>query len=444
MTALVPAAPAWAGEQRTPPSEPPYVRETHRVERVADQLREEPVFVDPEISPVVSEEEQEELADLLNEAEHPVYLVVLPMNRYDESTGDPEVFLHALHHELGEDGVYLHAEPATEVSQRGFHMRDSVIGVPIPSYEVDPYTTSPSPAEDPAAARMLTQQVTGVLDEIAAAPSASPQSPTPLAVRYPGDEEETDTVASEVGEYAQSAITGLLAGAASVGALYVIVASAIGLARWLRDRYREARGLPPVPSQRHLPRLLRARPAPARPSPRWLARALNTELRRLTRELRRHQKSEHYPAAAAALDTATLISREVRDDQWLVGAIVLARGARGTLRGLPATRRTTREEITACCMVNPLHGAAHGPQTPPRYPLPFDGPEGPLCASCAVSGTKRMSRRVLCLRGEGTTTVHYQRSGVWTETQYGGHDSADLGRRIHAELNVDTEESHAG
>ncbi|MDA8370062.1 MAG: hypothetical protein M0026_09335 [Nocardiopsaceae bacterium] len=414
---------------------PPYVRETERVERVAAALREAPLFVDPEAAHAVSAEEREELAELLGTTDHPVYVAVLPLPAYGESGRNADLFLHALHHELGEDGIYIAAEPP-EISTGPFALTTLLFNVPIDELTVlypEEFEEPPGHDAHTAAAKLLTEQLTPVIGNIEAAPSDDPESPSPDPAWFddsPGTGDPPDSYASD---FVADLLPGVIVGALISGLALAVVLPATAAVRFCT-------GVGPRPFEAredHLPALLRARRAPARPSHRRLAGMLRAELRRLARGLRSapHEHPGH-AGAVAAFDAAALISRGGHDDQWLVGAITMVRRARAALtaEGAPGTY--------SFCVVNPLHGAALDGREEGRRryakELPHDGPTGAVCARCAGLHTMGPALKwaLLRLRIGGERTVHYRIPGFWRSLGY-GRDIPDLPQRVLKELDVD-------
>ncbi|MFC3997029.1 hypothetical protein ACFOVU_13945 [Nocardiopsis sediminis] len=433
------AAPAAAdGLAPSPSPNPPYVGDTTRTERIAEALHGDPLFVDPEAAEFVGAEERGELADLIAGADHPVYVVVAPSTPYDESGGDRELFLHAVRHAMGEDGdgVYIAAAPP-DLGTGPYRLTTVLFGVPVDEWAALYPEDAPDPPADDiptAQGRLLAQQVATVLEGVDTAPSAPAESPVPLAAPEPSTDSGFVPEEPAAGDYTTDLGPGLFVGALLGGALLGAVA---GIAALLRRRLRVRPVVAPE-AERHLPESLRARRAPTRPSHRRLVRMLDTELRRLTRELAGtpHGHADH-AAAVAAYDAAMLIRNGGRDDQWLVGGIVMVRAARAAL--------TTPEPDSgrAFCLANPLHGAALEGRAATRYGkptvrLPAKGPQGAVCAAChAVAGLDRpLTGRVLRLRSDGEWRPHYLADGFWTATQY-GRRIPDLPRRVLKELDAD-------
>ncbi|MFC3997028.1 hypothetical protein ACFOVU_13940 [Nocardiopsis sediminis] len=79
-------------------------------ERIAGELRESPVYVDPSIESALPENARIELAEQIAQTGKPVYVVVVPLVAGDPWNGEPDQLLGAVHDRLGEDGSYLTAE----------------------------------------------------------------------------------------------------------------------------------------------------------------------------------------------------------------------------------------------------------------------------------------------------------------------------------------------
>lgn len=95
-----------------------------RLRRAADALRSDPLYVDPELSWVLTAAEQRSLRRALGKARVPVVVAVLPSIDEDESGGDSERTLQALQRLLRRDAVYVTAD------QRGWFDLASM-GIPL-------------------------------------------------------------------------------------------------------------------------------------------------------------------------------------------------------------------------------------------------------------------------------------------------------------------------
>jgi hypothetical protein len=443
--ALTGAAPASAdGYAPSPTPDPPYVHDTGRAARVAEELREDPVYVDPEAVGHLAQGEEARVEALVSDAGHPVFVAVVPSTYYDESNGDPELFLHALHHELGEPGVYVMADPRSGAIGP-FDLTALAFDVPVDPYEalwID-YEDMPDGELPTAENELLTEQVGTLVRRIRDAPEGTASSPTPYFVdEYDDLPPEEPTDADYLTDLFPGIIVGIMLGLMLLGAGLLV-----GVA--VRSR-REVRAAVPAGAEDGIPPLLRARSAPRVANPRRLTRMLHAELRRLAREIERAPADHpNHSRAVAAFDAATLIDKGDHDATWTVGAITMARAARAELT-VDAPARTP-----AFCSVNPLHGASVD-----RWPTP-SGRNGPmakktpkaratarrasaalgdrrLCARCRARSDlgDPVAQRTLQVHVDGRLRQHDTVDGFWKSIAYGRH-TPDLARRVLKELDAD-------
>ncbi|MFD6950046.1 hypothetical protein A6A08_15890 [Nocardiopsis sp. TSRI0078] len=160
-------------EERQVGPSPPSVASTVRVERVAAQLRDEPLYVDPLAGE--SAKALSGIAERVAGAEPPVYTAVLPMSRSDESGGDPEVFAHALHHVMDEEGVFVVVDSAAGTDPE---VQAALFGVAFPEDAgLYPLTGVTGTRFDRTAAQAL-DQVLDELEKLVADPEGEPQVPS--------------------------------------------------------------------------------------------------------------------------------------------------------------------------------------------------------------------------------------------------------------------------
>ncbi|MBV2366515.1 hypothetical protein KUM37_24755 [Streptomonospora sp. NEAU-YY374] len=79
-------------------------------ERIAEGLRESPVYVDPSLDAALPEGQRAELAAQIEATGKPVYVIVVPLVAGDAWGGEPEQLIGAVHDRLGADGSYLASE----------------------------------------------------------------------------------------------------------------------------------------------------------------------------------------------------------------------------------------------------------------------------------------------------------------------------------------------
>ncbi|GAB3213343.1 hypothetical protein GCM10027294_44000 [Marinactinospora endophytica] len=377
----------------TPPTEPPYVADTTRVERVADSLRDLPLYVDP-----LAEGPRtglDAVAERVADSDIPVYVAVLHMGGEDESDGEPELFAHALHHVLGEDGIYLVVHPSAYDVQ--------MVAVPF-GYALDltgQYEISSPDLVEPTAAEALMEALDTIEDTPGIVPDGSSPEPDPFLFEEP--------VPARLPEYLSNMLPALLLGSVlcslvfGVGLLVRMTARAVSRARSDKEK----------------------RPTvPAHPGRRRLERIADEETAALNAAVGQAGPDHpRMPQAMAALDAALLVRAEEPDELDLVGVIVLLRGAREQL-----DRRSVRPRPV--CMNHPLHGST----TEKRRKIPGVG-NVYLCADCMNLTKAERERRALRV-SDGTSVVpHHTLDRVWVRAQYGVR-GAPLAEQVLEELGV--------
>ena len=373
-----------------PPETAPYVVDTVRVERVAQALREDPLYVDPQAEVDVrglAEAAERELPE-----DVPVHVAVLPMNTHDESGGDGEIFAHALHHVMGEDGffvvVYGRSE-ATQVETARFGVgfadqgRDwSHLG------EVTGYLQDTSPE----------RALNGVLDvvegEMVAAPGEASEVPYSVESRANPSPDPSRTSRFFSGGFYESLF---LAGPIIAAVLVALV--------WLVGRV-----------------AARMRTAPGRA----LRPRADRAVRRMTKALR--AAPAHHPGRDEALresDIALTVLAGRPDELDLVGITVVA--DRVVLRLDPDPRIAARAEEPVC-MVDPLHGPsvlhrAGGRKNDERVVV-FGHP---VCAACsALTESRRRDRTLRVAASEGGRVPHLEVDREWVRSGYGAKYRLDV------------------
>ncbi|MDA8370061.1 MAG: hypothetical protein M0026_09330 [Nocardiopsaceae bacterium] len=86
---------------------PGVAADTSPAQRIADGLRQSPVYVDPAVESALPQAEQERLDRLIEQSGKPIYVVLVPLVAGDSWDGDPHQLLGSVHDRLGEDGSYL-------------------------------------------------------------------------------------------------------------------------------------------------------------------------------------------------------------------------------------------------------------------------------------------------------------------------------------------------
>lgn len=322
------------------------VTDRSRVERIAGELEDNPLYVHHDLRDQWSERSLEETEERLTSgplADLSVRVVVYPSAPGDETGGQPTLFLHALHEVSGQDGVYV---AVTRDHRVAFATFDSPLRVP----DVD--------TEDLGLGYgARTRQVLDLLEEAPRGPAASSE----LTRDAPADEDEAVLRPRGDAErfWFAALFPGALIGLALVGVRVLFSRpSSWQPLRWppqplrplrarmarFRSRIARLRAAAEAP--------YRARWAPNRPWRWWLRPVLGRELRRL-RLLIEAAPADHPERARAvqAYDAAGLIAQSPDlPPQAVVCAVVVARN------GVQLVRHPDLPLLEPC-QFNPLHGA---------------------------------------------------------------------------------------
>ncbi|GAB3725315.1 hypothetical protein [Nocardiopsis nanhaiensis] len=370
-----------------PPATPPYAAATPRTEQVSEELRADPLYVDPLAEQSVQELEAaaERAAERADDLDLPVYTAVVPLSRFDEVGGDPETFAHALHHVMDEDGVFVVVDGAPAGSLR---MEAALFGAAVEGEENE--------WEQGRALREVTGHLpdltTGealdalvdVLADVSAAPGEVAPEPSLAASRA-----EPAPETSPLSEFTSGGFLPALFIAGPVAALPILALM------WAAAR--AATRMRAVPGRSLRPEADRA--------VRRASKALLTA-------------PEIHPGRAEALretDAALAVLAGQPDELDLVGVVVLADRA---ARRLDPDTGTSALADAPVCRVNPLHGPSvlHG-----------DDREQPLCASCCASSDRERERRTLKVAALGGGRLpHLELERRWTTTGYGAKGGLDL------------------
>lgn len=364
-----------------------------RLDRVAEGLSQDPVYTDPESPRVLDAAQLARLHGRIEKFERsegggPVFVSVVPQLSEDESEGDEEMFAASLHDKLGEDGLYVVADPTyggIEVFNQGLRLDSLDLAYDLP----ESITYGDHEADDYRLGERLDALMT-FLDK-------APRTPEPdrIGDPYPVTNPVTeDDLPSLYG--ADDFTPGLFMGALAAGLVFGLVAAATALIRKVLRRRRPE----PLATDK-LPEV-----SPTEPSISYLRNVARTELRSLTADFERSE-SRTDPRPGDSLDAAMLLldGDTGRIDSagaaTLVAVIVLARAGRAALTGKGYNR---------CCAVNPLHGPAvtrhHvrvSAETKGRRLLHVCG----LCRDTAIAAPATLHTRVLTLPS-GDTRVPYE------------------------------------
>ncbi|MFF3344709.1 hypothetical protein [Streptomyces sp. NPDC002779] len=371
-----------------------------RIDRVAHGLAEDPVYADPESPRVLDAAQLGRLHSRIekfrkSEGGGPVYVSVVPQLPADESEGDEEAFAAAVHDKLGEDGVYVVADPvygSIEVFNHGLRLDSLELLFDLPAS----ITYGDDRAEE-ADDHLLGERLDALMTVLDKAPRTDrPEtSGEPYPVTDPVTEDDLPPL------FGTDFTPGLFMGTLAAGAVLGLVAAVVAIVRRVLRRLRPQ----PLPTA-SLPKV-----SPTEPQMSYLRSTARVELRALTRDfeaLAAVTASDRRPADT--LDAALLLldgdAGRVEDSATsaatLVAVIVLARAGRAALAGKGYNR---------CCAVNPLHGpavtrhhvrvSAQGRQ---RRLLHVCG----LCRDTAIASPADLHTRILNLPTSGGARVPYE------------------------------------
>jgi hypothetical protein len=333
-----------------------------RVDRVAGALRQSPVFVDPDVSYLVTARQRAALTRQIQRAGVPVYLAVVPLDSEDESAGDADYFTYLLHRRLGKNGIYLVSD------QRG--------GIDWTAYQVPRDATLDSGEVDADAS--LPRKLYDIIGAFAHAPKAAPSDP-PKPRTPDEDPVQKKTGSGELaGQFSKTFFPSVAISTLLLGLLWYLVLTVV-------RGVRKARG--------HSPGNLGGR---------RLRRAAEAELARLARAIGAAEPGNPgYARALEAYDAAKLLYDEEPDPGSRFAIVVLS------MEGQDALRAETAEPRPRC-VVSPYHGTA-GQRVRRRLPGLPDA-RRPLCDACERPITKI---RPLTLEIDGARRPYYQAPGLW-------------------------------
>ncbi|AOP50262.1 hypothetical protein [Streptomyces lydicus] len=334
-----------------------------RIDRVADGLRRDPLYTDPESPPALDAAERAHLRRQLRTLNVPAVIAAVPSSTDDESGGDRELLAKALHTRLRRDLLIVLADPGSgsiDLVNYGTRVDDM--------YLIDrPRDLSYPRSSDPALGRRLDQLLTYVSKspkaEAGHLPFEPPAAPDPV--------EEQALPGLFTGDFEP----GLVIGTFLAGLLFGLVAAVCAVVRRISRRRRTAGARSPAPTE---------------PSTAWLRRAARQELDALTAALEpvaalpedaRRRAWECLDAAALLIDGDS--DGRIDADATpaaLACAVVLARAGRAAIGDPDAARFV--------CHRNPLHGVAHK-----RVQVPSEGRgrarararSMPVCEGCRVT-----------------------------------------------------------
>ncbi|WP_143847196.1 hypothetical protein [Nocardiopsis sp. JB363] len=365
--------------------EAPYVVTTDRAERLAAELTEDPLYVDPLSS--LSREGLAEVRETLTDAPVPVHVAVVPLATDDEVEGQAEVLAAALASVAERDGVYLVVGPGT-------HTPD--VGAAVSGLDVDPYALwSPMSRIEESSLPAIVEQAVTELAEVDFTPGdgfeplftdREPNLPEPRAERFWGGE-------------------GFVPGVLLLGPLLAgLVIGLSYLTLYLRKRTGEGSLITVM-------------------GPNRLRRMASGEADRVRELLDRDPEAIPEKFMRQAEAVLLLADRDLATLD-LLGVVVLGRRVRAVAERPDAA--------TGPCVVNPLH-----PFSTQSYATRAAGGSGYLCSSCARLSEDERLARVLKLRT--TTTAHsYRKSSKdpWISHAFGVHKPVRMIGRLLEENRV--------
>nr|WBO79685.1 hypothetical protein SBE_003401 [Streptomyces sp. SBE_14.2] len=358
-----------------------------RLDRVAEGLAEDPVYTDPESPRVLDEKQLARLHSRIEKFERsegggPVFVAVVPQISEDESEGDEENFAYALHDKVGQDGVYIVADPlygGIDAFNHGLRLDSLDLLLDLP----DSITLGDDKARD-ADDYLLGERLDALMTYLDEAPRTdAPDTPgDPNPVTNPVTEDDLPPLFGD--DFWGGLFLGLLVAGLAYGLLEALAAIAIAVLR------RRSKG--PLPTSA-LPDA-----SPTKPTTSYLRRTAHAELRALKTDFEAAPPSTD-PRPGDCLDAALLlldgaparIDNPETDSAALVAVIVLSRAGRAAL---------DRKGYNRCCAVNPLHGPA---VTRHQVRLSAERKERRhvhICGACrekATSDASTMPTRVLTL-----------------------------------------------
>ncbi|SBT88585.1 hypothetical protein GA0115233_1003107 [Streptomyces sp. DI166] len=316
-----------------------------RLDRVAEGLAEDPVYTDPESPRILDGAQLARLHSRIEKFERsegggPVFVAVVPQISEDESEGDEENFAYALHDKVGQDGVYIVADPlygGIDAFNHGLRLDSLDLLLDLPEF----ITYGDDKSRD-AEDHLLGERLDALMTHLDEAPRTdAPDNPgDPYPVTNPVTEDDLPPLFGD--DFQGGLFLGLLVAGLAYGLLEALAAIAIVLLR--------RRGKAPL--------LTSALPAssPTKPTASYLRRTARTELRALKADFESAPPSSD-PRPGDCLDAALLllegdparIDHPDTDSAALVAVIVLSRAGRAAL---------DRKGYNRCCAVNPLHGPA--------------------------------------------------------------------------------------
>ena len=399
---------------------------------VAEALAEDGVYVHPSLASLVTPDEEATLAQTLEQAEEPAYVVLYPFERNDQFGGSPSDLLTRLQAREPLPGVFITSDAYGLTNDEYSDARVEALEWGEPGsydgqvwYELSDAVDSRAPEDG-----------FDIDEAVQTAAELVVEGREAVSEGYRERQEQRDD------EYvARGGDSGNSVGEAVGAYLFLAVLAAVivgGAAVVVRRRSPATATASSGSRPATVPRAERAQPAAVLPASaierireahdRRLEERAERELLALGEELDateigpRHERSswqaalDHYDAARRVLETA-----ERRDDELdvlhVVGALVLL--ARGR-DALSAASKGRGFEPAPDCYLNPLHGRAAAARRVEVAGRPL---EVPLCERCRGDLKRDRTPDILDVSQRGKPT-HWFDTGVepWVSTGYGALD----------------------
>lgn len=373
-------------------------------QRIADALKESPVYVAPGLESAVTPADQRRLADRITESGIPIRVVLIPFAKGDAWGGDPDQLAQVLRDRLGGEAVLITTGDLGPGYLQGYewpgdryHASHAAVAVALG----DEMDDAP-----------LTDRLNRVVELIVSgeAEKAYEKASAELEKRHP-----VTADGDEGGDGGSLFVTVLLC----VAGLAVLV-TAVGYARLRRPRPAE-----PFASPRAVFAAARAADEQA------LRRRAQEEVLALGEDVA--DRDGATPAVGRALDAytaATTVLDAADGTPDLAGVLALVAEGRDALRERPKGRRT--QPRLPLCFFHPLHGRAV--RRLGWRPLGRRNElEVAACEECAAAVRAHRAPEVLTDRVDGRETPYFEvpaERSLWAATGYGSFGDEPLAARV--------------
>ncbi|MGW0596211.1 hypothetical protein ACWD11_03600 [Streptomyces sp. NPDC002776] len=302
-----------------------------RIDRVAEGLAKDPVYIDRESPRVLDSAQLARLHSRIERFERtkgggPVFVAVVPQLYADESEGQEEPFIAAVRDKLGgRDGVFVVADPLDGyITAFNYGLGLDPYG---PFYDLPESVTYGDTKSDEAEDFLIGERLDALMTALDKTDRTDePTTPgVPYSVSDPVTEDDLPPL------YGSDFWPSLILGVLAAGLLFGLVASVLGIVGGALRRRR------PLPTEA-LPFV-----SPHEPTESYLRQTARAELRALPPDGTPEGAGDRYDAALLLVEGDPENLRRA-DPATLLTVIVLARAARW--------------DNDLCCAVNPLHGPA--------------------------------------------------------------------------------------